>query len=304
MNISKRFNSKILLFGEYSIILNSTALAYPYELFDGRLTFQKRNISIDQELKAFAQYIKNLKNKNELLCDLDISSFEFDVGQGLYFNSTIPQGYGVGSSGALCASVYHQYVLDKNEVYDDLGHLKDIFSQLESHFHGASSGVDPLISYINRPMLMRGKNSINTVDFPNYKQGKGAIFLLNTGRSRRTEPLVNLFLEKVKTDDFNKLAHEVLIPITDDCVRSFLDSDITTLYEKFRQLSDFQYRYFTPMIPKLYRELWEAGLKTEDYYLKLCGAGGGGFILGITKDFSKTCELLVNYQVKTLFSFN
>ena len=38
------------------------------------------------------------------------------------------------------------------------------------------------------------------------------------------------------------------------------------------------------MIPKLFQKLWKDGLESNDYYLKLCGAGGGGFILGLTRD--------------------
>ena len=37
----KNFPSKILLFGEYTIIRNSKALAIPFEIFEGTLTFPK-----------------------------------------------------------------------------------------------------------------------------------------------------------------------------------------------------------------------------------------------------------------------
>ena len=101
---SKIFHSKLLLFGEYSIIKKGNALAVPYPLFEGQLRFktqenQQQNSRIDPELRAFSQFLKHHDNK-QLKEIIDVDSFFFDVGQGLYFNSSIPQGYGVGSSGA------------------------------------------------------------------------------------------------------------------------------------------------------------------------------------------------------------
>ena len=37
---TKRFHSKLLLFGEYSIIKQGNALAVPYPLFEGQLKFK------------------------------------------------------------------------------------------------------------------------------------------------------------------------------------------------------------------------------------------------------------------------
>ena len=45
---------------------------------------------------------------------------------------------------------------------------------------------------------------------------------------------------------------------------------------------------FKPMIPSAFHKVWQHGIETNDYYLKLCGSGGGGYILGFTKDFNKT----------------
>jgi mevalonate kinase len=55
----------------------------------------------------------------------------------MYFDS-IPQGYGVGSSGALVAAIYDRYAQDKivleNLTREKLLQLKNIFSQMESFF--------------------------------------------------------------------------------------------------------------------------------------------------------------------------
>ena len=40
-----------------------------------------------------------------------------DIDKGMYFDSSIPQGYGVGSSGALVAAVYDKYANDKINIF-------------------------------------------------------------------------------------------------------------------------------------------------------------------------------------------
>lgn len=301
--IDKKFYSKVLLFGEYSVIQHSMGLCIPYTLFDGKLTFRRDNTAvIDPELKAFSLFIKQLIDNNQLTYQFDITSFEFDISQGLYFDSTIPQGYGVGSSGALVAAVFDRYE-QENHTNLDIGKLKKIFAQLESHFHGASSGVDPLISYLNSPILIKSKNELGPVTIPSFPKGKGGIFLLNTKRSRKTEPLVNLFLEKVTNEKFDEVCESELKPITNDCIKNFLDADTASLLINFKKLSEFQFEHLSPMIPKLYRELWIEGINTDDYFLKLCGAGGGGFLMGITRDFQKVKRVLSAHEIRLLLSF-
>ncbi len=305
----RKFFSKILLFGEYSIIQDSMGLATSYPLFEGHLRFQsaKTDSSVpkDQELKALSQYLDKMQKNEKMLSSFDLSSFKFDIGQGLYFKSTIPHGYGLGSSGALCAAIYDRYVEKReNAQIEKVLELKKYFALIESHFHGASSGIDPLICYLNTSLLIRAKNKLSTVRFPDYETGDGAIFLLNTGRSRRTEPLVNLFLEKCSSNqEFNQLCKSILLSSTNTAINSFLERDTNVLYESFKEISSFQYIHFTPMIPKLFQDVWKEGLSSDSFYLKLCGAGGGGFLLGISKNFHKIADTLKDYELRPLFRF-
>lgn len=294
--------SKVLLFGEYSVIKHSHALAIPYPLFEGKLKFKRsKNIMIESELKAFGQYLKKIQQTQDLR-GFDLSSFEFDIGQGLFFDSTIPQGFGVGSSGALCAALVDRYTNIEDDV-DKIDELKKFFSLVESHFHGSSSGFDPLVSFLQRPILIGEKQKLSTVELPDYKEGKGCLFLLNTGRARRTEPLVNLFLEKCKSDEFNHLCQSHLLPITNQCIESFLQKDVQTLFENFNRLSEFQFQHMKEMIPKIFQDIWEMGLKGHEFYLKLCGAGGGGFLLGMTQDFESARKVLEGQEIRPLYYF-
>lgn len=309
---SPSFHSKVLLFGEYSLILNSMGLALPYPLFHGRLVLKHITDSsrrIDQsnrELKAFCDYMKLRKRQQALSFDFDINSMEFDVAQGLYFQSNIPQGFGVGSSGALTAALYDRYVYDKvlhngHPTNDEIVHLKKIFAEMESHFHGSSSGVDPLICYLDLPLLIRSKTQIQAVQLPQPTTAAGGIFLLNTGRPRKTEPLVNLFLEKMQNPEFADLCRNRLIPHNENCIRYFLAGQTEELFGELAQLSAFQLQHLNQMIPPLFRQIWQHGLDSGAYYLKLCGAGGGGFILGFTKDFNAARVHLEDYQSRIAY---
>ena len=171
------------------------ALSLPYELFQGELAFPRgKKTIIDAELSAFCDSLTDLKKKGTLQL-IDLESLSADIAQGLYFHSTIPQGHGVGSSGALCAAIWHKY--GKNPASYSVVELKKIFGLIEGHFHGASSGIDPLIIYLNRPILITETRALQLVDipFPLNRTGQGNIFLFNTKRARRSEPLVYLFLE-------------------------------------------------------------------------------------------------------------
>ena len=296
--MKRKFPSKILLFGEYSIIRGSDALCIPYPLFEGVLDF-KRNTkdSPDGELKAFSSYLKFLKSSNKLPVPLDLQSFDFDISQGLYFDSTIPRGFGVGSSGALTAAVFDRYSTNISRKHD-ISVLQKKLSVLEAHFHGSSSGVDPLVSYLGKGLLVSGKKKLSTINIPKFKKNKGAVFLLNTWRQRRTEHLMNLFLEKSQSLEFDKKCKKVLLPITETCIKNFLQSDRERLFKSFRKLSQFQFDNFPSMIPPLFKELWQRGIQSDNYYFKLCGAGGGGFLLGVTKDFNDLDTSLKGHEIR------
>jgi mevalonate kinase len=296
------FSSKVLLFGEYSVIQHSNALAMPYHLFEGRLTFGKeKSGSRDPELQALVRYMKKLEDRSELDFDFDVSSFGFDVSQGLVFDSTIPQGYGVGSSGALIAALYHRYCQKREDFNGDIDELKNRLALLESHFHGASSGFDPLVSYLNQSIFKDKKEGLSPVTLKENIDSPSALFLLNTGRSRKTEPLVNLFLEKCKSEEFSFLCEQELVPITNKCIENFRDGNLMELWDSFYALSRFQYENFKPMIPKLYHDLWEQGLENKNFLLKICGAGGGGFLMGLTKNFKDLTKELDSFELRHLF---
>ncbi len=241
--------------------------------------------------KSLCNYAKFLKREVEDLIPLDWLAIHSDLEFKLYFSSSIPQGYGVGSSGALVAAFYDRYAIDKispQEVLTSqkLNHLKSIFAAMESYFHGESSGLDPLNSYLSLPLLIHSKEKIETISLPEQNiRGKGAVFLIDTGRRRETTHMVSLFMKKMKAESFSRMMQEEFIELTGLCVKNFLNSNTKLLLINIKYLSALVFKYFKPMIPLEFHGLWKKGLETNSYYLKLCGSGGGGYMLGFAEDF-------------------
>lgn len=311
---SEVFYAKIMLFGEYSVICDSMGLAIPYVHFKGELSFINKDRYTDIEfakdsnlqLKEYLVYLKNLNEGKELHSEIDIDAFEYDLNNGLYFESTIPQGFGIGSSGALCAAVYDRY--SKNKIPADrhissnnMIKLRSLFSTMESYFHGVSSGIDPLNCYLRYPVLIKGKDELDTVGIPRNKHNnKGAIFLINTGSPGKTGPLVNLFFEKCKQHNFYKSVKEQMIPFNDQCIKSLIKGETEEFFSNLKSLSKFLLKNLRPMIPEAFVDIWKKGLESSNYYLKLCGSGGGGFLLGFTKDLELAREELKKQNVELI----
>ena len=304
------FFAKILLFGEYGIIEDSKGLSIPFNFFKGGLRIGDMSELIEKESNL------NLKKFRDYLLKIEISTVEFDfeklnldLNKGMFFDSSIPQGYGVGSSGALVAAFYDRYAINKITVLENLTKskilvLKNIFSTMESFFHGKSSGLDPLNSYLSLPILIHSKNEVETTGIPSQEtKGKGAVFLLDSGKSSDTAPMVDLFFKSMKNKNYNKMIQEEFIKTTDNCVDDFLNGNFNSLFKNIKVLSKVVLKNFKPMIPENFHNIWAKGIESDEYFLKLCGSGGGGYILGFAKDFKKAQKSLNDFDLEVVYNF-
>lgn len=299
------FYAKILLFGEYGIIEDSKGLTIPYNSYKGSLKFSdsaEGEIS-NKSIEKFSVYLEEIFPD-----EFDFELMKSDIEKGMYFDSTIPQGYGVGSSGALVAAIYERYALNKIEIEQDISkeiisELKEVFSKMESFFHGTSSGIDPLICYLNLPLLINSKTDISTIGIPEQKEGKGAVFLVNSGSPGETAPMVQIFFEKLKQEGFRKTLKEEFVNYNNACIDAFVKGDVNPLFTNLKKLSTWAFLHFKPMIPQRLLDVWQYGIQTNSYYLKLCGSGGGGYILGFTRDFETAKEHLKDFDTEVIYKF-
>ncbi len=304
------FYAKVLLFGEYGIIKDAKGLSIPYNFYKGALKISdtkndQAQIS-NQKLTEFVDYLEKI---NRTLVTFNIKQLREDLSRGLYFDSSIPQGYGIGSSGALVAAVYDRYAHNKITILENLTRvkllkLKQIFGQMESFFHGKSSGLDPLNSFLSLPILIHSKDILEPTGIPSQpKAGKGAVFLLDSGSMGETAPMVKIFMQNMESPTFRKMIKEQFISYSDRCVEHFLSGDIISLFGDLKRLSKTVLTHFKPMIPEQFHALWKTGIDTNAYYLKLCGSGGGGYILGFTEDITKAQSVLKDHRLEVIYTF-
>ncbi len=306
------FYAKILLFGEYGLIENSKGLTVPYDFYNGILKYNSIQNSIskksNEDLLTYFNFLENV-TVNKLDKILDFLSLKKDIKDGLHFDSTIPQGYGIGSSGALVAAIYNKYAFNKIFIEKDnfnkekLNELKNIFSTMESFFHGKSSGIDPLICYLNIPLIINSKNDIDFFSLNPSNNGSGAIFLIDSKQVGKTAPMIEFFFNKLKNEGFRTTLKNEFIKYNNSCVDAFSKGELNKLFLNLKELSSWVFLNLKPMIPEKMYKLWMQGIETNLYYLKLCGSGNGGFILGFTKDFDKAHDFLKDYSPEIVYRF-
>ncbi len=273
----KKYPAKLLLFGEHTVNLGSQALATPLPLFSGHWSTSGKKRP--ENLLSFAGYL----NQTSLLIALDIDRFQKDLTNGLFFKSNIPTGYGIGSSGALVAAIFDRYCMVREGK--DLSILQKTLAQMESYFHGTSSGTDPLICYLNTAVLL-GKNGAIKITLP-QRQPPYTFFLLDTFLKRSATPLIEYFLAKTREAPFSMALQNDYVPVVDAAIQQCTDGQWPVLFDHLHTISRFQYAYLEKLIPAGFQDIWQTGLESDYFKLKICGAGGGGFILGMTRDFEK-----------------
>jgi len=312
----EQYYAKILLFGEYAVLFNSMGLSIPYTHFKGELSFIDENKYTDrqfarrsnEELSKFSAFLK--ENKLDDVIKLD--ALNRDIAKGLYFESSIPESYGLGSSGALCAAIYKKYArkaIPNNRIIrtEQITELKAQFSQLESGFHGQSSGLDPLNSYLKLPLLIHNSQKIELVTLPGRKFGQdSAIFLVDTDKQGNTAPLVKAFLKSCEEEEYSEQIRQEFIPLNNNCIQELIKGESAPFFNNVAKLSHFQLQHFRSMIPDEFLSIWELGLENKMFSLKLCGSGGGGFLLGFTQNYSQTQELLKSegHKIVTVYQNN
>lgn len=287
----RHYPSKLLLFGEYIILLGARALAVPVPAFSG----QWAEAAADQAEEA-QQGIKAFAESPELAQTpgLDTARFKMELEQGLYFKSNIPYGYGLGSSGALCAAVYDRFAREKTE---NLSELKRIFAGMESYFHGQSSGIDPLTSYLDRSLWIENKQDVWYFEPKPWEKPAPVIFLLDSQLPRQTGPLVQWFMREHRNPSFIRGMERQLWPGHQTLLHGWEERDPAAFWEGLRAVSAFQLDFMPLMIPEHLRPLWRQCLEKEDILLKICGAGGGGFVLGFGRDKTSIIEQLNRYPL-------
>jgi len=288
-----RYYSKVILFGEYSMIFDATALMIPLKRFSAQWQFpQSRNLASslpsNQSLKRFRDYLVDSETLSQII---DLQSLTKDLNEGLFLASNVPSGYGLGSSGTLVAAVYDRYAIQKT---DDYLQLKTLFGLMESHFHGSSSGIDPLQCYLGKPFKITPEGVQLLSD--DFLKKSIHICLIDTKIKSNTKPLVNHFKEQRENPDFLNHFQTEYQPCVKTCIDTMISGDNELFFKSLKQLTQGQLQFLRPMITDN-----TLGLFTSDYDfhfgVKISGSGGGGYVLGFTDDVQRASNLLTDFEV-------
>ncbi len=259
---------KVLLFGEYSLLVGGEALAVPFPHFSGHWGIDDGKT--DPELLHWAEWLDEIHRLGQLPWPVDTTGFLQFVRRGGRFVSTIPPGAGLGSSGALVAATMARW---GSELPNDPWKLKTGLAHLESFFHGQSSGLDPLVSLTGRPVQLDGAQ--RPVLLKEWAWPRG-LFLLDSGIHRSTAHLVASFRAALKDPVYLLRLQQELLPAVSVAIRRMAGEDRGSFGDSFSLVSQLQRQLFGEMIPQSIRDVWQG----DTWHLKLCGAGGGGHFLG------------------------
>ena len=261
-----------MLFGEYGVIAGGEGLAIPWPDF---FACWVEEIELSSAYKPHLQQFASWLAEQGFDAALDVAQLQHDLQHGIDMASNIPIGYGVGSSGAVVAAVYDRYVRAPISL-DDLPALRNMLASMENFFHATSSGLDPLVCYVQKPVHIIG-DSIRVIESPLPLELLN-MRLLDCGNARSTHALVSVFRERMQNAVFRDAMQEY-VHLSNSCIHALLLGDAANLCTQMRHLSAWQLQYFDFAIPEHMRTEWQEALETGSHFYKLCGAGGGGFML-------------------------
>jgi len=300
----KNYPGKVLLFGEYSILYGSKGLVLPYSKFTGTWSFRDFAISgPDTDLKQFYQF----SSKGESHIQFNWELFKNDIEKGLVFSSSIPTGAGLGSSGALTAAFYDRYAIQKIKNFTqgiDLNSIRHDLATLESYHHHKSSGIDPLVSWLQRPIVLKGLSDIVVMNLLDghirwLEQNNFKIFLIPTHIKRKTGEWIDHFrlkLEDVQFKHWFEKSYYDLVNLVVDSFVSMSDDFFQSVFE----LCHEQNQHMNNFMELTVLESLKQDLKNDHTALKLCGAGGGGYFLLFAKNFNNA-DIIRKYNLISLF---
>ncbi len=259
---TRTYPAKVILFGEYTVLLGGDILAVPYS--DYAALWVKSSAEIDQRLLDYVDHLSANPIKNLSLSKL--ADLQELIVQGTFLSSSIKVGAGLGSSGSVVAAIY-----DVCKASDDLPTeaLLQTFIKMESFFHGSSSGIDPLVSFTQSGVHKSGSDVLLVSDLtlPTFT-------LYDSGISRNTQQLVARFKQRLLSDlhyaadigTIKDINHKIISAVLSDTL------DVTIL----ERLSILQYDVMDDLIPTSVKEEWK---EDEQHIWKICGAGGGGYFM-------------------------
>lgn len=286
---------KIIISGEYSSIFNKKIITTSVN------SFTECSISLNNKFEVYSNLFKNKKQLEEnfrnffKILNHKIPKISVSI------NSNISINRGLGSSAAFINSFlfnYLEFILKKEIKIEEIFNLA---KEIESIFHGKSSGIDIISSAIGGCISI---DNLNENPF-NYKKlnlnlnEENDLVVIDTGKKNDTRKTVSNVLEKFNQkdkiwEDFNQIANKIELAILDN--GNFSD----LIYENYKLLK------YINVIPSDVCN-FIAELKKNKCNAKISGSGGsfnsknGGICIAFgNKEIIKEISEKFNYKILNL----
>lgn len=294
----RKYPGKVLLIGEHAVLAGGEALAVAWPAFHARWgtgTPGRDSETAKQyhrALQDFVGWILQSHSSTFEWLDRDKLERDFHSTEPPWLESNIPIGYGLGSSGAVCAALADGFSKEMPAVSGaaSIPLWKERFAELESWFHGSSSGVDPLIGWLyaraeGAALRYGGSRPPERIAESPLPHFDWQLELTDTGIARRTAPLVNAFTRRLSTEHaFADRIRDTLIPANAAAIAALLSGDGKAFGKALETISTFTLQHLDFLVPESARGDWETDLLRYQNgepgagLWKLCGAGGGGYL--------------------------
>lgn len=267
------YPAKILLFGEYTVLMGGSGLSLPW------FGYGAGWVQDPQAAPEFRAFIDFLASVEVLSKAIDTEALAADHADGWRLRSTIPFGSGLGSSGVLCAAIFDRY----HTMELNLEETRKVLSGMESYFHGRSSGLDPLVGFLKKAIVSRRDELEVLAEIPKLTGPGYTIALVDSAIPRETRALVEKFRLRTENDpQYRNLLEKELIPSNEAAINHLLCDDHEAMIKHWQIISRLSLDVFSDMIPEQMRHTWLAGISSGREFYKLCGAGGGGYFLKLS----------------------
>ena len=260
------YPSKLLLFGEYLVLNHGSALSIPYPNYSLFVNSKEKKNLLDEIVEQLFNYAQQKEEFKNRILNSSIEKFKKEV----TLTSNIPQGYGIGSSGAIVAFFYDYFIVNK---VSNLKALKKELALLEDFFHSKSSGIDPLTSFLNESVVIQSDSISN---FEIHQNFLSKFELIDSKKNRVAKDAIlkyNQWLNKDISYQRIEKALKLSNEIVDEVIKNKYPISL------IERLSKWQFENWQFLIPETIKNEWEEGLMNRSFFYKLCGAGDGGFFL-------------------------
>ena len=266
-------SGKVTFLGEHSVLRGFKALALPvpsfflqFRHFEGPQKFEYEILGEDRsiyDMIFLGALEKALKKVGKNLGDL--------TGR-VQILSSLPVSRGLGSSAALSVSLAKFFIA---KGYLDSKYLYSFAKDMESFFHGQSSGLD-IATVLSSDMLLFQSNQAQPISFP----FKPCFYLTYTGVTSSTSVCVERVL-KFQKSNFERAAEldEKMNQSVERALAAWQSENLPLLSEALRQAYEVfeAWGLVNPNVEATIKSLMSEGALAA----KPVGSGAGGYVLSL-----------------------